>query len=72
MFELASGDYKFSRCSDRFILKGVGFVKIDGCSIQFEDLEVDHRVVASVNDVRSGRQGDRRNVRDTEHNKQHC
>jgi hypothetical protein len=50
MFELASGEYKFIRCGDQFILKGVGFVKIDGCSIQFEDLEVDHRVVASVNE----------------------
>lgn len=50
VFELASGNYKFTRCSDRFTLEGVGSVKIDGCSIQFEDLEVDHRVVASVNE----------------------
>ena len=50
VFELATGSYKFTRCSDRFSLKGIGFVKIEGCSIHLEDLGVDHRVVASVNE----------------------
>lgn len=50
VFELATGNYKFTRCSDRFTLKGVGTVRIEGCSIILEDLQVDHRVIASVDE----------------------
>jgi hypothetical protein len=28
----------------------VGFVKVDGCMIQLEDVQAEHRIVASVNE----------------------
>ena len=50
VFSTGTGKYFFTRCSDGFTLGGVGFVKVDGCMIQLEDLQAGHRVVASVND----------------------
>jgi len=50
VFNTGSGKYAFTRCSDGFKTTGVGFVKVDGCSIYLEDTEADHRVVASVNE----------------------
>src|SRR6185503_6867519 len=50
VFSTGTGKYFFTRCSDGFTLGGVGFVKVDGCMIQLEDLQAGHRVVASVNE----------------------
>jgi hypothetical protein len=49
LFDSNTGEYKFIRCSDGVALSGVGRVKIDGCSVTFEDLQATYRVVASVN-----------------------
>jgi hypothetical protein len=50
VFDTGSGKYKYTRCIDGFTISGVGFVKVDGCSIFLEDVQSDHRVVASVNE----------------------
>ena len=50
VFNTGSGKYFFTRCSDGFTLGGVGFVKVDGCMIQLQDVQAEHRVVASVNE----------------------
>lgn len=50
VFGTRSGKYAFTRCSDGFKISGVGFVKVDGCSIHIEDVQSDHRVVASINE----------------------
>ena len=50
VFFTGTGKYKFTRCSDGFTITGVGFVKVDGCTINLEDVQSDHRVVASVNE----------------------
>jgi hypothetical protein len=44
-----SGDYKFYHCEDGMAMSGTGLIKIDGCNIYFEDLKLDHRVLASIN-----------------------
>jgi hypothetical protein len=49
VFHVPSGEYKFIRCSDGAAMSGVGKVKIDGCAIYLEDVQQDHRVLASVN-----------------------
>ena len=36
IFNQISGDYTFTRCSDRFTLSGVGVVRVDGCLISLE------------------------------------
>lgn len=50
IFNQISGDYTFTRCSDRFTLSGVGVVRVDGCLISLESEPSDHRVVASVDE----------------------
>jgi hypothetical protein len=50
VFDTGSRKYKFTRCNDSFTITGAGFVKVDGCSIYLEDVQTDHRVVASVNE----------------------
>lgn len=50
VLDTGSGKYEFTRCADGFTISGVGFVKTDGCSIFLEDVQSDHRVVASVNE----------------------
>ena len=49
VFNTVSGKYFFTRCSDGLTLGGVGSVKVDACMINFEDVQAEHRVVASVN-----------------------
>lgn len=50
VFDPNSGEYKFHRCKDDFEMAGFGFVKVDGCSITIEDMQLDHRVLSSVNE----------------------
>lgn len=50
VFHTVGGKYKFTRCADGFTMSGKGFVKVDGCSIHFEDVQADHRVAASVDE----------------------
>jgi hypothetical protein len=50
VFDPNSGEYKFRRCKDDFEMAGFGLVKVDGCSITFEDMQLDHRVLASTNE----------------------
>lgn len=49
-FDRSSGAYTFIRCSDGLKIEGVGVVKVDGCSVSFEDNQADHRVAASLNE----------------------
>ena len=44
-----TGIYKFIHCEDGLAISGAGVVKIDGCSIYFEHLETDRRILASIN-----------------------
>jgi hypothetical protein len=50
VFDTGSGAYTFTRCSDGFTLSGLGLVKVDGCSISLEDVQVGHRVMASIDE----------------------
>ncbi|MFY9608614.1 MAG: hypothetical protein WAU45_08375 [Blastocatellia bacterium] len=50
VFDPNTGAYKFHRCSDGFAMDGIGFVKVDGCAVYLEDMQVDHRVLVSVNE----------------------
>ena len=49
VFSPLTGAYKFIRCRDGVAMSGLGIVKIDGCAIYLEDVQEDHRVLASVN-----------------------
>ncbi len=49
IISLNSGEYKFFRCRDQVSISGIGSVKIDGCSVSFQDLKADRRVLASLN-----------------------
>lgn len=48
IIESGSGEYKFRRCSDGLEMSGFGIVRMDGCAVSFEDSQLDHRVLASV------------------------
>jgi hypothetical protein len=50
IFDPVTGVYKFYQCSDGFSLSGTGVVKVNGCSLQLEDLQTGRRVLASVDD----------------------
>lgn len=50
VFSTGTGKYQYTRCSDGFTMSGAGVVKVSGCSIFLEDLQADHRVVASINE----------------------
>jgi hypothetical protein len=50
VFDTGSGKYRFTRCSDGLTITGVGFVRVDGCSITLEDVQPDHRIVVSANE----------------------
>ena len=50
IFDPATGVYKFYQCSDGFSLSGTGVIKVNGCSIQLEDMQTGRRVLASVDD----------------------
>lgn len=43
-----SGVYKFYRCTDGFSMSGTGLVSFFGCAMSFQDLQTDHRVLASI------------------------
>jgi hypothetical protein len=49
IFNPLAGEYKFFRCSDGAAMSGFGKVKINGCSIFLEDVQLSHRVLISVN-----------------------
>jgi hypothetical protein len=49
LIDTSTGDYKFLHCEDGFAMGGTGLLKIDGCSLYFEDMKIDHRVLASMN-----------------------
>lgn len=50
VFDTAGGNYTFTRCIDGFTLSGVGFVKVDGCSIHLQDVQPMHRVAVSIDE----------------------
>jgi hypothetical protein len=50
MIDPMSGEYKFRRCRDGFTLNGFGVVKVDGCTLSFEDIQSGRRVLASVDE----------------------
>jgi hypothetical protein len=50
VFDMRTGAYTFIRCSDGLKIEGVGVVKVDGCTVSFQDTQADHRVAASLNE----------------------
>lgn len=50
VFNPVTGVYKFYQCSDGFSISGTGVVKVNGCSIQLEDLQTGRRVLVSVDE----------------------
>lgn len=46
-----TGQYKFTRCSDGFMLSGTGAVRIQGSTITLVDFRLDRRVLATVDNT---------------------
>jgi hypothetical protein len=49
VFDPASGAYKSTLCEFGFVFSGTGQVKVDGCTVNFSDIQTGHRIFATVN-----------------------
>lgn len=45
----ASGAYKSTLCEFGFVFSGTGQVKVDGCNLNFSDIQTGYRIFATVN-----------------------
>ncbi|HSE97421.1 MAG TPA: hypothetical protein VLD57_04070 [Blastocatellia bacterium] len=48
LIDLTTGSYKFIHCEDGTAMSGTGVVRINGCAIDFEVLEADRRILATI------------------------
>lgn len=49
VFDPASGAYKSTLCEFGFVFSGTGQVKVDGCNVNFSDIQTGYRIFATVN-----------------------